>query len=228
LERRTRPPPLERKRAPAQDDRADDKDKDGGRRPRGESRSASPEVAKDAAVKKARQVLQDAEDDLHNGKEDEVTARKAYKKLKATVEQEVEEQVRDEEEKLESELASKKKRMQSSLQRTLDETEERLKEELEDRIRDLKADFEEKLKDERVRLEEDSEKMEGDEIQDLKDKHAQRVKTLREDADNDKELVEHRERVTVAADKVADLEDDIVKAKKKIKSLSGGDLPARD
>merc|ERR1719161_3293140 len=97
------------------------------------------------------------------------------------------------------------------MKRTIDETEERFKEELENKIRDLKADFEEKLKDE----------MEGG-LKELNDKHVQRVKTLREEADNDKELVQRHERMADAAAKVSEFEDDMVKAKKKIGKLCQG------
>merc|ERR1719389_744447 len=79
----------------------------------------------------------------------------------------------------------------------------------------LKDDFEEKLKDE----------MEGG-LKELNDKHVQRVKTLREEADKDKELVQRRERMADAATKVSEFEDDLVKAKEKVDKLCQGvDIP---
>lgn len=189
------------------------------------SRSPSPVPRKKEAAepgsKEAQIAVEDAEDALAKAKEDEAASRKVWKKLKAAVDQECEDEVRAEEEKLGGELEAAKKGIQRGLQHTLDETEQRINDDLDQRVRDLRKEFEDKLKEEKSRVEEDSERMVSDEVAEIKEKHAKKIRAIREDAEQDKELKEERERMEAATDHVRDVEVKVERATRKLEALRG-------
>merc|ERR1711907_308855 len=115
---------------------------------------------------------------------------------------ECEDEIRTEEEKLADEIENAKKGIKRGLATTLIDTESRIKEELEQRINELRDEFDAKLKEEKLRAQEDSERMQSDEVNDIKERHEKKMRSLRQ---NDDELQKERRRMEEATDRVRDL-----------------------